>query len=76
MYIINNYYHFYVQFIHFMLSRFNAGSGPIWLDDLQCRATDTKLISCGHRPVGSHNCGHHEDVAVFCNGECMVHIFD
>ncbi len=44
-----------------------SGTGPIWLDDLQCTASDTRLISCTHRAVGTHSCGHSEDIAVFCS---------
>ena len=49
--------------------RFNSGSGPIWLDDLQCTVSDTRLISCTHRAVGTHSCGHSEDIAVYCNSK-------
>ena len=53
----------------YCMCRFNYGSGPIWLDDLRCRASDTRLISCPHRGTGSHNCGHSEDIAVYCNSK-------
>lgn len=49
--------------------RFNSGSGQIWLDDLHCTASDTSLISCRHREVGTHSCGHYEDIAVYCNSK-------
>ena len=49
--------------------RFNSGSGQIWLDDLHCTATDITLLSCRHREIGTHNCGHYEDIAVFCNSK-------
>ena len=55
--------------IIFHMRRFNSGSGPIWLDDLQCRVSDTRLISCPHRGIGSHSCGHSEDIAVYCNSK-------
>ena len=53
----------------YCICRFNSGSGPIWLDDLQCTASDTRLISCSHRAVGTHNCGHSEDIAVYCDSK-------
>ena len=59
-----------------IIHRFNYGSGHIWLDDLQCTATDTTLLSCRHRGIGSHNCGHYEDIAVFCNSKSCTDIFD
>lgn len=57
----------------FLVYRFHSGTGPIWLDDLQCTASDTRLISCSHRAVGTHSCGHSEDIAVYCtNGKMLT----
>lgn len=56
--------------------RFDNGAGQIWLDDLHCTATDTTLLSCRHRDVGTHSCGHHEDIAVFCNSKSSPDIFE
>ncbi len=39
---------------------------PIWLDDVDCRGDETELAQCAHLKFGSHNCGHHEDVGVYC----------
>ena len=39
----------------------------IWLDDVDCSSSDTTLLSCNHRGIGRHNCGHSEDVAVRCS---------
>ena len=42
------------------------GTGNIVLDDLQCRGTEPRLVDCPHRPLGTHNCAHSEDVGVRC----------
>ena len=42
------------------------GVGQIWLDNVQCRGTETNLFSCTHSPVGTHNCVHSEDAGVRC----------
>lgn len=55
------------NYLHFF--RFGVGTGKIWLNYLQCTASDTKLISCAHRGVGIHYCGHNEDIAVYCTGK-------
>ncbi|XP_076455166.1 scavenger receptor cysteine-rich domain-containing protein DMBT1-like [Babylonia areolata] len=46
--------------------RYPGGRGPIWLDDVRCRGTETNITDCTHRPWGQHNCDHGEDVAVTC----------
>ena len=48
------------------LAAFGQGSGPILLDDVECRGSESILPLCGHRKIGDHNCGHYEDVGVVC----------
>ena len=43
-----------------------VGSGQIWLDNVNCRGTETRLIDCPHLPIGTHNCVHSEDAGVSC----------
>ena len=42
------------------------GTGQIWLDNVQCAGTETRLIDCPRNALGSHNCGHSEDAGVNC----------
>ena len=42
------------------------GTGPIWLDNVQCRGNETRLIDCPASPLGVHNCRHSDDVGVLC----------
>ena len=49
---------------------FTIGAGQIWLDDVQCRGTETRLIDCPANPLGIHNCGHIEDAGVRCPTLC------
>jgi deleted-in-malignant-brain-tumors protein 1 len=46
---------------------FGQGTGPIWLDDVGCSGREDKLEECSNRGIGTHNCQHHEDVAIRCN---------
>ena len=46
-----------------------AGSGRIFLDDVQCAGSEMRLSECSASPVGSHNCGHNNDAGVSCEGQ-------
>jgi len=48
------------------LCRFGSGSGTIWLDDVRCSGGEACLLSCSNNGIGSHNCNHSADVAIFC----------
>jgi len=39
----------------------------IWLDDVSCTGSESCLLSCTNRGIGSHNCLHSEDVAIYCS---------
>lgn len=47
------------------------GRGPIWLDSLQCTGREPTLDACQHTGFGVHNCGHHEDAGLACEGAAV-----
>ena len=49
-------------------AHFGAGSGPIFLDDVQCTSSSDQLLECHSRPILSHNCNHSNDAGVGCEG--------
>jgi len=56
----------YINAGYVINNRYGAGSGTIWLDNVQCSGTETNIANCQHNSWGSHNCGHSEDVSVSC----------
>ena len=49
-----------------LISGFTNGMGQIWLSDVECVGTETRLIDCDSNPLGVHYCHHYEDAGVVC----------
>ncbi|XP_066954752.1 uncharacterized protein [Macrobrachium rosenbergii] len=47
-------------------ARHGKGSGPIWLENLDCSSKETDLKRCKKSPPGSSDCTHSEDASVTC----------
>ena len=50
------------------VASFGAGTGEIWLDELQCVGNEASIEECLHSGFGVHNCFHSDDVGVKCIG--------
>ncbi|XP_059582214.1 antigen WC1.1-like [Alligator mississippiensis] len=50
-------------------AEFGQGTDPIWLDQLNCKGTESSLWDCCAEPWGNNECHHKEDAAVICTSE-------
>ena len=53
--------------LNFFICRFGSGTGQIWLDNVGCTGSESRLNFCTNNGIGSHNCFHSEDVAIYCS---------
>ncbi|XP_062492004.1 deleted in malignant brain tumors 1 protein-like [Pezoporus occidentalis] len=49
-------------------ARFGWGTGPIWLDNVNCTGQEIDFFQCPAKMWGIHNCHHGEDAGVVCAG--------
>lgn len=50
-------------------AHFGRGTGPIWLDNVECTGQESTLTHCSHNSFGDNNCGHGEDAGIICLGK-------
>ena len=65
---MTNYSYIGVNYYHY--AYYGQGTGPIWLNRLQCIGSERSLLDCQRTfDIGnSYGCSHSEDVSVICPG--------
>ena len=61
-------YSFHTAARAFSNAFFGAGTGPVFLDEVQCSSSASQLLECSSSPIGSHDCLHSADAGVGCEG--------
>lgn len=54
---------------YFGKAYFGQGTGPIYLDNVNCIGSESSLLNCTH--ITNHNCIHSEDAGVACPSEFL-----
>ena len=47
-------------------AHYGQGTGPIFLDNVNCLGSESSLFLCRHIGLGNHNCRHSQDASVQC----------
>ena len=51
----------------YLLYSYGSTTGMIWLDNVRCSGTESRLTNCLTTILGSNDCSHSEDVAIDCS---------
>ena len=50
------------------------GTGPIWLNNVQCLGNESGIFACMHNGIDNHSCFHNKDASAECS-RTYVHMY-
>ena len=53
-------------------SYFGRGNGSIYLSNIGCRGSESRLMDCYHRGIGIHYCHHYYDAGLRCKRKATI----
>ena len=59
---------FYSSVTAYESAHYGQGTGPILLSKLSCFGNESGLTDCSQLSMGTKNCTHSDDAAVYCHG--------
>ena len=61
----------------FRRAQFGEGTGPVFLEGLECVGTETSLLDCPmDTPLGTSLCDHSDDAGIRCYGTYMYNHYE
>ncbi|XP_078390313.1 scavenger receptor cysteine-rich domain-containing protein DMBT1-like [Cetorhinus maximus] len=57
-------------------AHFGAATGSFWLDDVECKGTESNLFPCRAKSLGEHNCSPGEAASVICSESIPLRLMD
>ena len=50
---------------------FGQGSGPVFMNNVECQGTEDSIFFCLSDAIGVHDCDHNNDAGVVCPGKVV-----
>ena len=64
-----------IDALAFRGATFGVGSGPIFLDQVNCIGSEANILQCDmSSPIGAHMCDHTQDAGIRCEGRNYINI--
>nr|XP_014353051.1 PREDICTED: deleted in malignant brain tumors 1 protein-like [Latimeria chalumnae] len=59
-----------------LTAHFGSGTGPVWVDVIDCKGDEASLLQCQSKPWGHGRCDHSKDAGVVCSEKMPLRLVD